>query len=156
MPERQSLLLEEIMQRTFKRSDIVFIRPVRQLRVIYRESSSTTIEDFSEVVTSACSTILRRFAVETFFGFHYKYRDPVGARVEFQSFVGILDPVGSRELHDLEPHAQDYIETLPWVRNAKSGGSNGPFEMDIFQSPDFNGMKGRAIILLAWEAGLIY
>lgn len=42
--------------------------------------------------------------VKTYFGLNYKYRDPVGVRAEFQSFV---DPVGSTELHDLKRHAQD-------------------------------------------------
>lgn len=42
----------------------------------------------------------------TCFELNYKYRDPVGVRVEFQSFV---DPVGSRELHDLERLAEDKL-----------------------------------------------
>lgn len=44
--------------------------------------------------------------MEIYFGLNYKYRDPVGVRAELQSFV---DPVGSRELHDLERHAQDKL-----------------------------------------------
>lgn len=93
--------------------------------------------------------------VETFFGFNYRYRDPGGLRAEFQSFVGIIDPVSSRVLHELEKHAQDYIETLPWVYNAKDGGRNGPFELDTFQPPDFNAIHGRVSLVFDWDAGLM-
>lgn len=85
--------------------------------------------------------------VETFLGFYYKYRDPIGVRAEFQGFVGLLDPAGSRELHELKHHAQAYIQTLPWFAKAQGGGKNGPFEMDVFQPPDFNGVHGRAVVL---------
>lgn len=85
-------------------------------------------------------------AVETFIEFCYKYRDPTEVRAEFQGFVGLLDPAGSKELHELKYHAQAYIQTLPWVANAQGGGKNGPFEMDVFQSPDFNGVHGRAVV----------
>lgn len=82
--------------------------------------------------------------VETFFGFNYKYRNLTGARAEFQSFVGTLDLEGSRELNALERHAQNYSATLPWVKNAKGSGKNGPFEMEVFQPPDFNAIHGMA------------
>ncbi|KAG2420223.1 hypothetical protein HFD88_005023 [Aspergillus terreus] len=76
--------------------------------------------------------------VETFFGFNHKYRDPAGARAEFQGFVGLLDSGGSRELNALQQDAQKYIATLPWVDGLQGqGGANGPFEMDEFQAPDF-------------------
>lgn len=88
----------------------------------------------------------RNPTVEIFLGFCYKYRDPTGVRAEFQGFVGLLDSAGSRELHELKHHAQAYIQTLPWVANAQGGGKNGPFEMDVFQPPDFNGVHGRAFV----------
>jgi dipeptidyl-peptidase-3 len=87
----------------------------------------------------------KRPAVEGFMGFNMKYRDPSGSRAEFQTFVGILHLESSRSLHELEKDAQVYIKTLPWVRDAKpgEGGPNGPFEMDVFQPPDFNSIHGR-------------
>jgi dipeptidyl-peptidase-3 len=88
--------------------------------------------------------------VETFFGFNHKYRDPAGARVEFQGFVGMLDAKGSKELNALQRDAQTYITTLPWVRDLQGkGGKNGPFELDIFQAPDFNAVYGK-------RPGLLY
>lgn len=81
--------------------------------------------------------------VETFFGFNHKYRDPAGARAEFQGFMGLLDSDGSRELNALQQDAQKYIATLPWVDGLqRQGGANGPFEMDEFQAPDFNAVYG--------------
>ncbi|EAU32028.1 predicted protein [Aspergillus terreus NIH2624] len=90
--------------------------------------------------------------VETFFGFNHKYRDPAGARAEFQGFVGLLDSDGSRELNALQQDAQKYIATLPWVDGLQGqGGANGPFEMDEFQAPDFN-----AVYALAYAATNIF
>jgi dipeptidyl-peptidase-3 len=85
----------------------------------------------------------RRPAVETYFGFNYKYRDPSGARAEFQGFVGIVDEADSKKLHDLEHNAQKYIRTLPWASAGASNVENGPFEMDVFQAPDFNAIHGK-------------
>lgn len=74
--------------------------------------------------------------VETFFGFNHKYRDPVGARAEFQGFVGLLDAESLRELNALQRDAQVFIATLPWVDGFQGkGGVNGPFEMEEFQAP---------------------
>jgi dipeptidyl-peptidase-3 len=85
----------------------------------------------------------RRPAVKTFFGFNYKYRDPAGARAEFQAFVGIVYGEDSKKLHDLEGNAQRYIKTLPWASSEGDCLRNGPFEMDVFQAPDFNAIHGK-------------
>ena len=83
--------------------------------------------------------------VETFFGFNLKYRDPAGARAEFQGVVGLLDADGSKELNALQRDAQTYIATLPWVDGFQGkGGANGPLiEMDEFHAPDFNAVYGE-------------
>lgn len=89
--------------------------------------------------------------VETFFGFNHKYRDPAGARAEFQGCVAILDAEGSKELNFLQRDAQTYIATLPWVKDLQgTGGINGPFELDTFQAPDFNAIYGKR------KSGLIF
>ncbi|KFY97748.1 hypothetical protein V500_01932 [Pseudogymnoascus sp. VKM F-4518 (FW-2643)] len=76
--------------------------------------------------------------IETFFGFNHKYRDPAGARAEFQGVVALLDAEDSKELNQLQRDAQSYVSTLPWAKGATDGSANGPFEMSVFQAPDFN------------------
>ncbi len=86
----------------------------------------------------------RQPRIETFLGFNHKYRDPAGARAEFQGFVSLLDVEGSRELNQLQKDAQSFVSTLPWAQGVMDGSANGPFEMSVFQAPDFNAVYGKS------------
>ena len=93
--------------------------------------------------------------VESFFGFVYRYRDPAGARADFQGFVALLDVERSKTLKELERSAKTYIATLPWVSESHSKEGNGPFEKDEYIAPDFNAVHGTIPRDPIWGYSLI-
>lgn len=76
-------------------------------------------------------------SIETAFGFTESYRNPAGVRSEFEGVVAIVDEEGTKELTQLANMSQEFIALLPWVAGASGGGRNGPFDIDQYETPDF-------------------
>jgi dipeptidyl-peptidase III len=69
-------------------------------------------------------------------GFLFGYRDPFGARAEWQAAAGIIDPEETTRMRRLVEPAPEIIRTLPWAVPDEIDGK-GPFEPSELNVPDF-------------------
>lgn len=87
--------------------------------------------------------------VENIFGFVEPYRDPLGARAEFEGIVAISDPEQTAVLSRFVQCSHDFIKSLPWIPSAareEGDTSLGPFEKDIFEPPAFTSINSLAYV----------
>lgn len=81
-------------------------------------------------------------SVETVIGFVEPYRDPYGARAEFEGLVGIVDSGETKLLSALIKNADLYVASLPWVSRSDRDGDKGPFELSEMGFRDFSSIHG--------------
>ncbi|PVH83360.1 peptidase M49, dipeptidyl-peptidase III [Cadophora sp. DSE1049] len=89
--------------------------------------------------------------VEVLFGFLEAYRDPLGARAEYEGVICVLDAEGSRALRALCENSAEYISTLPWVQGLEDRKGNGPFESALFEAPEFTSVHA-----LTYASTMVY
>jgi len=116
---RQTKIISEY-QESFRNGDIR----------IYKQSQVSWVQDVKP-------------AVETILGFVEPYRDPFGARAEFEGIVAIVDSEETEVLTSLVSESTTFIRRLPWAQNAEENNGKGPFERDLFESPDFTSVHGE-------------
>ena len=71
-------------------------------------------------------------AVESYIGFIESYRDPSGARGEWEGFVACVNREVSRKFQKLVDGAEAMLQLMPWPRK---------FEKDTFIRPDFTSLE---------------
>ena len=98
---------------------------------IYKESQKTWIQDVKP-------------SVENIFGFVEKYRDPSGARAEFEGLVAISDRKETELLTRLVEESSKFIRRLPWAKGTSENDGKGPFEKSLFEPPDFTSIHALA------------
>ncbi|KAK1634691.1 peptidase family M49-domain-containing protein, partial [Colletotrichum phormii] len=74
--------------------------------------------------------------VEHCMGFLFGYRDPCGARAEWQAAVGIADREETNKMSRLVARSTELIRALPWAVPDVNDGK-GPFEPSELDVPDF-------------------
>ncbi len=80
--------------------------------------------------------------VETVFGFVEPYRDPYGARAEFEGLVGVVDVEETKVFAALVKKSDTFIRRLPWAQGSDENFGKGPFEKSLFDAPDFTSVHG--------------
>jgi dipeptidyl-peptidase III len=80
--------------------------------------------------------------VETILGFVEPYRDPFGARAEFEGIVAVVDSEETQVLTSLVSESTKFIKRLPWAQGTHENNGKGPFERNLFESPDFTSVHG--------------
>ncbi|KAJ8131320.1 hypothetical protein O1611_g2308 [Lasiodiplodia mahajangana] len=91
-------------------------------------------------------------AVENTLGFVETYRDPHGARAEWQGLVGISHPIESQTMRRFVARSDDFLRLLPWATPNVNDGK-GPFEKDKFVAPDYTSIYSLAFCTsYSWEA----
>ncbi|KAJ5090973.1 hypothetical protein N7532_009657, partial [Penicillium argentinense] len=75
--------------------------------------------------------------VETWSGFLEPGRDPSGIRCEFEALVAMKDKEMTAVCSNLVKQASRFILQLPWSGLGETGNEMGPFENEIFMSPNF-------------------
>ncbi|KAH7087391.1 peptidase family M49-domain-containing protein [Paraphoma chrysanthemicola] len=104
----------------------------------YRESQCTWVKDRSP-------------KVENIFGFVESYRDPQGARAEFEAIVAINDPERTKLLHTVVKQSDEFIRTLPWAREQSENNGKGHFEKDLLAPSDLS-----SIHTLVYNSSIIF
>ncbi|KAI4120527.1 MAG: hypothetical protein LQ338_006955 [Usnochroma carphineum] len=98
---------------------------------LYKESQKTWIKDCAPVV-------------ENSFGFVEPYRDPFGARAEFEGIVAISDREETKVLTRLVEESAKFIKRLPWAKGCSENDGKGPFEKTLFEPPGFSSVHSLA------------
>lgn len=80
--------------------------------------------------------------VEHCMGFLFGYRDPHGARAEWQAAAGIADSEETSKMRQLVDMSTALIRTLPWAKADENNGK-GPFEPSDMDIPDFAIIHGE-------------
>lgn len=75
-------------------------------------------------------------------GFLFGYRDPHGARAEWQAAAGIADSEETSKMRQLVDMSTALIRTLPWAKADENNGK-GPFEPSDMDIPDFAIIHGE-------------
>jgi dipeptidyl-peptidase-3 len=88
-------------------------------------------------------------SVEVFFGFIEPYRDPFGVRAEFEGLVGIVNAQETKNLTALVKKSSTFIRRLPWADNQHDNDGKGPFEKEMFESPDFTSLHSMCLPVFA-------
>ena len=96
----------------------------------YRESQRVWVQD-------------KNPRVENILGFVEPYRDPAGARAEFEGLVAIENPEESRTLKEFAANSDRFIRRLPWTKGSATNNGKGPFEKASFESPSFASTHSR-------------
>ncbi|KAF3914341.1 hypothetical protein AA313_de0206240 [Arthrobotrys entomopaga] len=78
--------------------------------------------------------------VENILGFVEPYRDPAGVRAEFEGLVGLVNKEETKALTNLAENSVRFIRLLPWVKGFTENDGKGPFEKELFESPDFTSL----------------
>jgi dipeptidyl-peptidase-3 len=96
----------------------------------YKESQRLWVKDFQP-------------SVEVIFGFVEPYRDPMGARAEFEGLVAITDKAETQALTKLVENSDKFIRRLPWALQSQENDGKGPFEKELFEKPDFTSLHSK-------------
>jgi dipeptidyl-peptidase-3 len=102
---------------------------------IYKESQREWVKDIKP-------------SVEVFFGFIEPYRDPFGVRAEFEGLCGIVNEEETQNLTNLVQKSSVFIRRLPWAENYVENDGKGPFEKELFESPDFTSLHSTSFLFL--------
>lgn len=88
-------------------------------------------------------------SVEVFFGFIEPYRDPFGIRAEFEGLCGIVNTKETQNLTTLVQKSSIFIRRLPWAEHHIENDGKGPFEKELFESPDFTSLHSKSCSFIA-------